>query len=103
MSGTPPAAKAEQMAAGQPRIPLTLPESFMIGGLAGCAAVTVSEYTGAVEDLRPGFLPSCAARVSGFRRQHPSQRLRETSHSHGEHELPQDFPMIEPFAGFEPI
>lgn len=44
MSGTPPAAKAEQMAAGQPRIPLTLPESFMIGGLAGCAAVTVSEY-----------------------------------------------------------
>lgn len=29
--------------AAQPRVPLTLPESFMIGGLAGCAAVSVSE------------------------------------------------------------
>lgn len=43
MSGTPPAAKAEALATGQARIPLTLGESFMIGGLAGCAAVTVSE------------------------------------------------------------
>lgn len=40
-----PLDNAEKLAVGAqaPRIPLTLGESFMIGGLAGCAAVSVSE------------------------------------------------------------